>query len=215
MAIGYIVTKNKVNGVLPDIEVVKDLQDVPEGEPYILVGYKESKIKFPDMSILDKTLPNNGMWTFSKTEKRDEHERDLQGFQNKCYNHIVDGTEYIYVNVFAFRKDDMRRFISFLGGKDRKYYFCKGNMLYMCQGDERKVYGVSLNMTRYAGINNSNLIKRIVRNRNNTVRFDKLDEFDDMKSISMETWMMPIMMRFFGRGGQNVSSDAIYSKSVV
>ena len=78
-ALGSIVSKRKIKDTVGFVEVVNDIKEVSgQTNPILIVGLDEAKKIASNFSILNKKIDNNVFWTFGKTEKRDEHEKDVK-----------------------------------------------------------------------------------------------------------------------------------------
>ena len=85
--LGYIVSKKKIKNVVDFVGVVNSVEDIDDPtKPFIIIGLNEAKEISPNFSILNKVLDVDVFWTFGKTEKRTEHERDLENF----YKYVLD-----------------------------------------------------------------------------------------------------------------------------
>ena len=79
--LGYIVSKRKIKNVVDFVGLVNSVEDIEDPtKPFIIIGLEEAKEIAPNFSILNKVLDTDVFWTFGKTERRTEHERDLENF---------------------------------------------------------------------------------------------------------------------------------------
>ena len=85
--LGYILTKNKVNNIVDFVSVIKDISEIDDTtKPLLIVGLHNAKIYSKNFSILNKKIDNNIFWTFGKTERRVDYEKDLESFYTFVIN---------------------------------------------------------------------------------------------------------------------------------
>ena len=88
--LGTIVSKRAIKDVVGFVEVVKDMESVNDStKPILVIGLEEAKKQGKEFSILNKRLDNNLFWTFGKTERRTDHERDIQNFYEYVLNKSI------------------------------------------------------------------------------------------------------------------------------
>ena len=79
--LGTIVSKRKLNDVAGFVDVVDNVENINDTtKPMLIIGWKEAKKYKENLSILTKQISENTFWTFGKTEKRNDHERDILTF---------------------------------------------------------------------------------------------------------------------------------------
>ena len=167
--LGYIVTSSRLKTKYEFISVVKDISMVEEGKPYLVIGLSEAKkIASDKFSILNKSLENNGYWTFGRTERRDEYESDLNVFYNKVITDNIDKIKYIYINILYINFNLLKRLLTLCYNKDKKYIYIWNDMIYvLCS--RNTVIGISLAIMKYMQYDANKIIKRIKSNPNNII----------------------------------------------
>ena len=89
--IGYIVTKNKVNNILPCIKIVSSFSGIEDKtKPILIIGLEEAKKHASSFSILQKQISDNIFWTFGKREKRTDYEKDIESFQEYVLKSVLN-----------------------------------------------------------------------------------------------------------------------------
>ena len=80
MCIANIVTKRKVT-FDSLICKCKSINDIDSTKPTLIIGWEEVKsIYGKDISILEKQINEKVFWTFDKTERRNDYEKDIFTF---------------------------------------------------------------------------------------------------------------------------------------
>jgi len=93
--LGYIVSKRKINNLVDFVGVIDDVSKVEDPtKPFLIVGLEEAKKVSPNFSILNKMLDIDVFWTFGKTERRVDYERDLDKFYDYVLNKSIENTKY-------------------------------------------------------------------------------------------------------------------------
>ena len=99
--LGSIVTKRKINNIVGFVEVVNDISKVSDPtKPILIVGLSEAKKFNPNFSILEKSFGEGIFWTYGRTEKRNEHEEDLQAFYDYVLDSAIKDKKYYYIFQF-------------------------------------------------------------------------------------------------------------------
>ena len=86
--LGYIISKRTIKEKVNFVEVVDNIEKIDDPtKPFIIIGMNEAKKLVDDFNALEKQLDEDVFWTFSKTERRVDYERDLENF----YDYILEG----------------------------------------------------------------------------------------------------------------------------
>ncbi len=76
------------------------LSNVDNNLPTMIIGLKNAKQNIENFSIFKKEYRNNMLWwTFSKTEKRSDYDKDMQNFYEVCINNIINNIKYYNINI--------------------------------------------------------------------------------------------------------------------
>ena len=165
--LGYIISKNKIRGVADFIEVTSDPSFYSSEKPIMVVGLELARNTIKNFSILRKNPEKNKFWTFGKTEKRTDHERDLDLFYKFVLTSVINNISYYYLDITKVSRTKIKNLLRILGNDTTKYLYFYKEMLYLYY--ENYVLGISLEMLRYIGINTDKHIKNLYRNKNNKV----------------------------------------------
>ena len=75
------------------------LSNIDKTLPTLIIGLQNAKKEINDFNILNKKYDNDMLWwTFSKTERRSDHDKDIIDFHNYCISNIVNNIKYYYIN---------------------------------------------------------------------------------------------------------------------
>lgn len=166
--LGYIVSKRKINNVVDFVGVVKSVEDIDDPtKPFIIVGLDEAKNIAKDFSILNKVLDKDVFWTFGKTERRTEHERDLEKFYNYVIDKSLNDIKYYYVNILNIRYNKIKNLINIINSNEKKYIYTSNDMIYIYYNNI--ILGISLRIIKYINIDIKKIFKLLYKNKNNII----------------------------------------------
>lgn len=171
--LGYIIANTKIRGVDDYIEVTTDPSYFSSEKPSLIVGLDLAKTNIKNFSILNKNPEKNKFWTFAKTEKRTDYERDLAKFYKYVLTNLINRVRYYYIDLTKINKIKIKSLLSILNNDTVKYIYFYKEMLYLYHEDY--ILGISLQMLRYMGFNVDKHIKKILKNKANRVFFNDKD----------------------------------------
>ena len=192
--LGTIISKRAIKDVVGFVEVVKDIESVSDPtKPILIIGMEEAKKQGKDFSILNRKLDQNTFWTFGKTERRTDHERDIQKFYEYVLNKSIFNIKYYYINIFKLRYNKIKNLINLLLNDNKKFIYINNNIIYIYYNNY--ILGLSLTMTEYMGINREKIIRKIRSNKNNVVYFHSSFLDGKMKEIgNKKNYILPYFM---------------------
>lgn len=147
--IATIISDNKVKNI-PEYVLLtknKDINDITL--PTLVIGYEISKKLIPNFNILEKNPQKNLFWTFKRTEKRNDYERDLEEFYKFIIKKYINDCDYRYVNVLKLKFRDLYRFFKQI--LPNSYIYTTNNMIYLSKSNV--VYGFNKEIIEYTGFN--------------------------------------------------------------
>lgn len=176
--LGYIISKRCSKDTPIFVECVHHIDDVADStKPYLIVGYKNAKEILGDkFNILNKRIDDKHFWTFSKTEKRADYERDTNLFYDCIISDLISDLKYYYLNIFSMSLAKKKKLVEILQSNENKYiYICDG-MIYVYYNGY--VMGISLKVCKYCNLNCKKIISRLYKNKSNIIITDNsfLDE---------------------------------------
>lgn len=179
--LGYIVSNTKLRGAVDFVETTTDPSCLLTDKPILVVGLENARKLIENFSILRKNPSENRFWTFGKTEKRNDYERDIEKFYKYVIEKHILGIRYYYLNIIKLSFKEIKSFLSIVYSEKPKYVYIYRDMLYLYDGEY--IFGVSLKILRYAGMDIERHLKKIYKIK--TIKF-----FYDDKTIN------PYMKRY-------------------
>ena len=166
--LGYIVSKRKINNAEDYVGVVDDVSKVEDPtKPIIIIGLEEAKKVSPNFSILNKMLDIDVFWTFGKTERRVDYERDLDKFYDYVLNKSIENIKYYYINILTIKYNKIKKLLNIINSKEKKYIYTSNDMIYIYYNNN--ILGISLKILKYININIKKIYKILYSNKNNII----------------------------------------------
>ena len=141
--------------------------------PTLIIGLQNAKNVINGFNILIKEYENGMLWwTFSKMERRNDHDKDVSDFHNYCIGNIVNNIRYKCINYVNLTYTKAKRCLNYINSDKKKYYYVDNNKFVFVYNYEREdknkyIYGFSLNTCAFFGINKQKILKLIENNVNN------------------------------------------------
>jgi hypothetical protein len=157
--IGNIVTKSKLE-VSSFFNVTPDFHGIDTSIPTLIVGWNEVKELFPNQDILNQKISDNIHWTFSKREKRYKYEQDIVDFTTKVVNDLNDKVKYCFFNYALSSEEKRKRFVNYVKAGNCSIYY-NTRFLYVFNGNDFKIIGLSLVDLTYIGVNIEDFISSL------------------------------------------------------
>lgn len=169
MFFGRIITRSKRIEANELIDVTSDITSIDPSIPTLIVGKQLAVEMFgaDKVKVLNKNIDKNISWTFLKTERRSDFEKDISNFKNDVMRRITKSVKYYYVDVITSSAYKMMRFVRMLADGRSKTVFIRNNNMYIYV--DKWVFGVSLDDIEYIGIDRNKVFSFIKRLHN--VRF--------------------------------------------
>lgn len=149
------------------------LNTIDESLPTIIIGLQNAKNMIDNFNILDKKYEKNMLWwTFSKTERRTDYDKDIMDFHNYCIENIVNKIKYHYINYVDLTYNKAKKLLNYINGNKKKAYYIDNNkfiFIYDCEktDNNKNIYGFSLNTCVFFGIQKNKILSLIRNNKNN------------------------------------------------
>ena len=192
--LGTIVSKRAIKDVVGFVEVVKDMESVNDStKPILVIGLEEAKKQGKEFSILNKRLDSNLFWTFGKTERRTDHERDIQNFYEYVLNKSIKNIKYYYINIFKLRYNKVKKLLDIIYNTNKKYIYINNDIIYIYYNNYLLV--ISLTMTDYMGVDRKKIIRKLRQNKYNIVYYHNTFLDEKMKEIAnKKQYILPYFM---------------------
>lgn len=166
--LGYIVSKKKIKNVVDFVGVVNSVEDVEDPtKPFIIIGLNEAKEIASDFSILNKKLDVDVFWTFGKTERRTEHERDLENFYKYVLDKAINNINYYYINILNLKYNKIKNLYNIITSSNKKYIYTSNDMIYIYYNNY--ILGISLRILKYINVDIKKIFKLLYKNKNNII----------------------------------------------
>ena len=193
--LGYIVSKRKIKNIVDFVGLVNSVEDIEDPtKPFIIIGLEEAKEIAPNFSILNKVLDIDVFWTFGKTERRTEHERDLENFYKYVLDKSIKDIKYYYINILNLKYNKIKKLLEIINSNEKKYIYTSNDMIYIYY-NKNIIIGISLRIIKYINIDIKKIFKILYRNKNNIIY--NTDSFltQEMKRvISNKKYVIPYFM---------------------
>lgn len=192
--LGTIVSKRAIKDVVGFVEVVKDMESINDStKPILVIGLEEAKKQGKEFSILNKRLDSNLFWTFGKTERRTDHERDIQNFYEYVLNKSIKNIKYYYINIFKLRYNKVKKLLDIIYNTNKKYIYINNDIIYIYYNNY--ILGISLTMTDYMGVDRKKIIRKLRQNKYNIVYYHNTFLDEKMKEIAnKKQYILPYFM---------------------
>lgn len=165
-----IAAKNSKISIDIPVKKCQSIEDTHLLLPTLIIGYENAKYTIKCFNILKKDYPEQNLyWTYSKTEKRCDYDSDVERFCNIAIQNIINKIKYQYVNVFSIGYANVKNILYFVSSITLKTMLYKDNNIFIFNKKENIIYGVSLEMCEYIGINTDKIIHKIKSNSANTI----------------------------------------------
>jgi hypothetical protein len=165
-----IVTRGKKDEFSGIYNVVSSCDKVDANLPTLYVGLNSAKKCIENFSILQKYYKEqNCWWTFSKTERRNDYLDDIEQFQETIILTTLSKIKYEYVNFIKYSKKRIVNFIKYIYSKSDKVCFLTrgGSFIFIYDVKLKTVFGLSLTLCEYLGVDKNKVISKIRSNTSN------------------------------------------------
>lgn len=161
MVIGRIITNDKKLRVLDFVEKVNVIAKYDDKIPTLIIGkdIAEELYGKENIKVLNKQINDYTYWTFSKSERRVEFEKDLEKFNMMLFNKLSKSIKYHFFDVITAPLSSIKSFISFLKNDAPKTCYITKQHIYISH--KKWVFGVSLDTLIYLGISKDKIINKI------------------------------------------------------
>lgn len=183
--IANVVTNNSRIDFAFGFNKCRSLEETDTSLPTLIIGYQLAKKEIKDFNILKKFYENEKIWwTFLKTERRVDYDRDIINFSEYVLRNLVEDVEYSLIDVVNFTKDEIKEKIDYLYSPNNKLiYNYYGKFLFIKDENKAIVYGLPLTTCRYLGVDTDKFLKKLKSLQNNKFIYDINDIPIDIRRI--------------------------------
>lgn len=173
MYIGRIITKNKNINTLDFVDVTDNFGSIDNFVPTLVIGKKNAENFFGkhNIKVLDKHINDNIIWTFDKTERRNEYENELLKFNSNLIKNINKKIKYEFFNFFIEPYSRVKKLLRFVKSNSDKYIYINNEHVYMYFND--KIHGFSLTDIEYIGVSKNKVLTLLKSNEHNHIVYNK------------------------------------------
>lgn len=165
---GYIYSSHRLKDIADFVGVTHDISMITPTTPLLVVGLKNA-MKFSDFKFTSKQINKNTFWTFGKTEKRVEYEKDLNDFYKFVLSQQSNNIKYYYFNVLTTPYSKVKKLLEIINSSQDTYIYISDDMIYIYY--KTYVLGISKTILRYININMKKIIDRLKSNKSNHLCF--------------------------------------------
>lgn len=160
--LGIIYTNKKTFKSIQFVEV-KPLVDYfrDDNIPTLLIGKKDIVDYGFNISQLNREIDKNLYWTYSKVEKRNEYENDLNIFYKNIFSNLFKRVKYRGICLYKLTYNECKNLLNIIRDeKINKCIYIKNNHIYLYYNNN--VLGISIDEINYMGFNLSKVIDKLV-----------------------------------------------------
>lgn len=166
MYIGRIITKNKNFDTLDFVDITSDATKIDNTIPTLIIGRQTAETLYgsENIHVLDKKVGDNVYWTYSKLERRNDFEKDIEKFNNKLFKNLMSQVVYEYISPFTADYTTVKKVLGCLKDSTDKIVYIFDQHLYILYNDT--VYGLSFHEMEYVGIRRDKIMSRVFNGKN-------------------------------------------------
>lgn len=163
--IGNVIVRNMNYRVDEWFRKCLSVSDADSTLPSLIIGLEAAKENIEGFSILTKRYSDGKVWwTFSKTERRVDYEKDLTAFRDFCIRRISENFTYKLLNVAGMSYSQAKRAINFIMGcREKQYYVDNGKFIFVMvdrnDAKPKEIFGISLTTCEFLGISGEKVLK--------------------------------------------------------
>ncbi len=151
---------------------VTSVDDLDKSLDTLVIGVETAKKHVKNFSMFNRTGKKGDFsWTFAKKERRKEHIEDLFEFKKRSILNTVKDIKYEYISFPCYTTTKIKNFITYMYGKDKKLCFLTkdASFIFIYTRKYKCVFGLSLSLCEYCGIEKNKIINKIKSNSNNKI----------------------------------------------
>jgi len=163
--IGNIIVKNLNYKVDDCYKKCLSMSEIDKNIPTLIIGLQNAKELIDGFDILKKQYNGDMLWwTFTKSERRIDYEKDLEDFYVFCIRSITNKINYRYINILDLSLSDIKKYKDILSSGSKKLYYIDNNkflFIYDIYGT-KDIYGISLDTCAFFGISKKKILSHIL-----------------------------------------------------
>lgn len=169
-SIANIVTNSKKVNFNLSYNKCRDLSEIDESLPTLIIGFENAKKTIRNFNILKKHYPEQNLWwTYGRTERMSDYIDDTRHFENIAIEKITDSVAYSNIDVINESPVRKMRMLRYLMSDDKKIVYSHyGKILFVYSPRYKTVWGLSLLTMRYFGYDPKKMLSFVFKNKNNS-----------------------------------------------
>lgn len=182
--IGNIITGYSKDKFPSFFNITKKYEERLPNIPTIIVGLEEARANIDGFLIIKKRY-NDVWWTYRKTERKYEFDKDIEEFYSYCFKKFLSDVRYFYLNLPKYRYTDVKRIYNWIKEKELKLCFLTrdSNFIFIYDVEKNTVFGLSLTLCEYIGVERKKVVNLIKTNRYNKFVYDTGFITSDVRGI--------------------------------
>lgn len=144
------------------------MDEIDNNLPTLIIGLQNAKKNINSFNILEKTY-GNVWWTFSKTEKRIDYDKDMELFYQICISKCVEKMNYKFIDIMNIDYGRGKKLLKYIKNSTNKHYYIDNNKFIFLYDEAmpQRLWGFSLNTAAFCGLSKRKIISTIANNEKN------------------------------------------------
>lgn len=139
--------------------------------PTLLIGKKELIAMGYELSVLNRQIDNNLYWTYTKMEKRNIHETDINSFYEIVFKKIYRDIKHTNISIYTMKYSMLRNIINILNAENLyKCIYIKKNHIYIYYNSN--IVSFSLDEIKYIGVDITKVMLLLTKSKNSEIITD-------------------------------------------
>jgi hypothetical protein len=188
MIIGNIVSKIELGISAPRINYVKDISEVDNKYPTLLVGYYDIKDNY-DLNFIDRKISDNLFWTFNREEDRTKFGDDLYDFIVHCEQEFLADFKYYHIDPFKITKKTLKKILRHIN-KNGGCFLIDKDMLFV--ESKGVTFGIDLGICKVVGIQRVKILLRLKNSSLQPITKDVVEKIRlDLEDVEFDNAHIP------------------------
>ena len=173
--------------------------EIVDGLPVLYIGIDNASKNIDNFDPTVQTYGKDVWWTFGKMERRGDYLKTVAKFKEYSLRRLADSVRYEFVDITCYTDERKKAFFKYIDSSDKKTCFVThgASFVFIYSRKYSTVWGLSLSLCEYIGMDAKKIMGRIHRNENNT--FAETSRFMDAemrKIIGDDTHLIPVLYTY-------------------
>lgn len=172
--IGNIITTYNKDKFPKFFNVTNNYEDRVKNIPTIIIGLEDAREIISNFLIIKKRYSDNLWWTYKKTERKYEFDKDIEEFYDYCFMKFLSDVKYFYLDLPKYRYSDVKRIYRWIISDKPKICFLtrESNFIFIYDVEKKINFGLSLTLCEYIGVERKKVVNLIKTNKRNRFLYD-------------------------------------------